>query len=247
MDQFRQIRFLIPPFFLLLSTTLGIYYHLKSVSPEPIKVMLDFFKDKSTVEILAVFVTAGVGSIALGFFVGTVSIIFLTLIVKLFQIILFILSRLPIIRRFQKLTEWHALFQGTTYEAIISNDTFSRMLRRFQFRDLNEIRVSDFLRWKLYVVATFDHHFLIQQSTGVHEWILRRWNAFNVSLHSVFAMILPPFVAYVLEIPSIWVEWKIWIWSITIPLLINGSIAWWQTMKMIDFQSRIAPQQTIEN
>ena len=249
MDQFRQIRFLIPPFFLLLSTVLGIYYHLKSISPAPITIMLDFFKDKGTVEILAVFITAGVSSIALGFFVGTLSIVFLTIIVYLIRILLFVLTHIPLIKRFKKLTMWKYIFQGTTHEAIISTDAFARILTRFNFRDSKRTntraKVKKFLPWKLYVVATFDHRFLLEESRGVHEWLLRRWNAFNISLHSVFALILPPTVAYFLAISSCWVEWRIWIWSIALPLSINAIIAWWQSMKMIDFQSRLSPPQSV--
>lgn len=86
---------------------------------------------------------------------------------------------------------------------------------------------------RLYIAATFDHELL---SPGVHEWLLRRWNSFNIGAHSVTALLLAHLAGGLLGIDQ---KWQWWSTSgvIAVILVIHAKSAWRQTMLMVEFQS----------
>ena len=213
MDQIRQIRFLIPPFFFFASLTWGAYLD------DPCRVE-ELFRDEVFKSIGALLL-AGASVISLGFLIGSVSIVALAL------------------------GSW--LLTGQHYEvAGLSEACLSRIWTRLDTGQHRE-RASE-----LYAVVTFDHELL---SKGVHEWLLRRWSTFNVSAHSIMALLLAHVAGGLLGVNQ-GIEW--WRWFLPIPgtwwattlvlwvvLMFMARASWRETKGMIDFQShrgRIRPQ-----
>jgi hypothetical protein len=92
----------------------------------------------------------------------------------------------------------------------------------------------------LYAAVSFDHELV---SKGVHDWIVRRWNYFNVAFHSSMALLLSIAPAKCISkrlafplVPAWWAS----IFALSGFLLVMAYLAWRDTMKMIEFQSRRA-------
>ena len=88
----------------------------------------------------------------------------------------------------------------------------------------------------LYVAATFDH---VELDEDMHDWLLRRWNAFNIAIHSVVGLILALVIGSRLGI-EVTPEWKCTSAVVAVLFLFTGLVAWWETMRMIEFQVRRA-------
>ena len=214
MDQDRQIRFLISPFFLYAS--LAWYAYVDPCLHDSLaSLKLGDLKD-----ILSIALAAGAATIPIGFSIGTLG---LCLLKGFF----YLRSRFRGLRQI--------------YEVSISEECFQTMLR--ETRAAKEDRRS-----LLYAAVTFDHELLPE---GVHKWLLRRWNSFNVAFNSAIAIAIS-FVA----IPLRWLYpcsqsqlcyWsigKMWWLATNIALLCLLSFAAWfahdETMGMVEFQSRRA-------
>ena len=115
-----------------------------------------------------------------------------------------------------------------SYEVTLRSEAWSRVWSRLHVStpfDTNDA---------IYAGVTFDHEIL---SPGVHDWIVRRWTAFNISTNSVTALLLAHTIAPLMYIPQT-LAW----WLVTGPcvslLSVNAVVAWKHTMRMVDFQSR---------
>lgn len=117
--------------------------------------------------------------------------------------------------------------RNPTYEAFLSEETRARIWGQLRSTQTNDKKLT------LYVAATFDHELL---AAGIHKWLLRRWNTFNVASHSVVALLLAHVVAFIFKMPQVCV-W--WISSLVLIGLLGVTArnAWCETMAMIDFQS----------
>src|SRR5207245_5284322 len=147
MDQDRQIRFAIPPFFLLASLLWGAYLGGVDLSP--------VLKPDTAKEILGLLAAAAVAIVPLGFLISSASILLIRLLAR--------------------------AFGKPTYEAVLTDAAYAKVWARIQApspKDGNQI---------LYAAATFDHELL---APGIHTWLMRRWNAFNVAAHSSVALLL---------------------------------------------------------
>jgi hypothetical protein len=121
------------------------------------------------------------------------------------------------------------LAKSATYEAVLSEATLERVWGQL---NLNGTRAPD-KKDTLFAAATFDHELL---ATGIHTWILRRWNSFNVAFHSFVALCLAHVAALIFHMPQVF-----WWWVSTLVLgvilLVTALNAWRETMKMVEFQS----------
>jgi len=114
-----------------------------------------------------------------------------------------------------------------TYEAVLSDSTLERIWGQLQTTQRKDKKLT------LYAATSFDHELL---ATGIHTWLMRRWNSFNVATHSLVALLLAHAVAPVFSIPQVCAWW-------TSTLVLAGLLfltalnAWRETMKMIEFQS----------
>ena len=112
------------------------------------------------------------------------------------------------------------------YEESLSESTYNNIFKRLGINKGTE-------KQKFFAVVSFDHETI---PNGVHQWILRRWNSFNVSTNSIMAFVLSvPIISY-LNI-KFHCYWFFFIPLISVLFLINAVIAWKETMGMIEFQS----------
>jgi hypothetical protein len=85
------------------------------------------------------------------------------------------------------------IFRKPTYEAVVNAATLDRIWGQLQSTLRKDAKLT------LYATATFDHELL---ASGIHTWLLRRWNSFNVAFHSVVALGLAHLVALIVSIPQ---------------------------------------------
>ncbi len=195
MDQNREIRFLIPPFFLLASLLLGAFLDL-SIRPNVEKLLtLD-----SAERVLGVLAAGSVAVIPLGFLIGSISVF----LVRIFF-----------------------GFKRSNYEATLSDDCLKRIWAQLNTDQKFNQKLT------FYAAATFDHEVL---DKGIHEWIMRRWNSFNVSIHSCTALLLAHLFGGVFLIGQD-PRWLLLTFVLVLILFANGATAWRETMGMLDFQS----------
>jgi hypothetical protein len=213
MDQDRQIRFLISPFFLYASLTWWAYV-------DPFLHCYLVGLNLAPKDLLSIAAAAGAATIPLGFSIGTLGLALL----RLWFFIRYRSSR-----------------QRQMYEASLSDDCLQVILRVTGASKENRDSL-------LYAAVTFDHELLPE---GVHKWLLRRWNSFNVAFSSAFALlmsllIVPLRILYTWSLNPIrgWSRGESW-WAATniflIILVFNAArMSWRETMGMIEFQSRRA-------
>ena len=200
MDQNRQIRFLIPPFFLIASLFWADFLSCSNI-----------FNSIAALpgnKILAIIAAFGASTIPLGFLIGVITIAFL----NLYGIVL---SKV-------KGETWN-------YETGIGKETCKKIWPELEI-ELNSR--FDFEK-RFFISATFDHGILPK---GINEWIMRRWNAFNINSNCFTALTLSIVAClfFSIEITPIWLLTTIFIMVL---LLLNTIIAWYQTMQMIEFQA----------
>ncbi len=197
MDEARRIRFLVPPFFFMLSVTAGLYFSEFALS--------DLSERYSTEELVAFGAVIGASILPIGFLLTSLSILVLRAI--------------------------FGVFGRRTYEAALPTETWELMwpLLRTNLGLENQ--------WHLYAVATFDHELL---EPGIHEWLLRRWTTFNLSVHSFTAVLVAHLAAFLSAIDETW-PWGLMTVALLLIFGATAWIAWLQTMRMLKFQtSRMA-------
>ena len=193
MDETRQIRFLIAPFYFFASLIGGAFL----AGALQVDVLTD--AQLHTVVALAALIIAS--ALPLGFLIGSISILAL--------------------RGLSVLWRW------SSYEVQLQPETWQRLWPRFQTGQPYEKSLE------LYAAATFDHELL---SRGVHEWLTRRWTAFNVAVHSCTALLLALLVGILLPFsvkPAWWVSTAV----LAAVFILHARFASRDTMRMIDFQS----------
>jgi hypothetical protein len=193
MDQDRQIRFAIPPFFLFASLLWGAYLAHRDLSP--------IFKPETAKEMLGVLAAAAVAIIPLGFLLSTLSVMLLRLLA--------LIARTP------------------TYEAVLKDPVLERIWSQLKTTQAKDKKLT------LYAAATFDHELL---ESGIHTWLLRRWNSFNVATHSIVALLVAHVLAPIFSIPQV-CTWWVSTTALVAVLFVNALCAWRETMRMIEFQS----------
>jgi hypothetical protein len=193
MDQDRQIRFAIPPFFLFASLLWGAYLGGRDLSP--------IFRPETAKEVLGLLAAAAVAVVPIGFLISTLSVTLLRGLA--------------------------AVFGNPTYEAVLSDSTLERVWNQLASKQTKNKKLT------LYAAATFDHELL---AAGIHTWLLRRWNSFNVATHSIVALALAHAVAPIFRIPQVCAWWISTVIVVTL-LLWTALNAWRETMTMIEFQS----------
>ena len=122
------------------------------------------------------------------------------------------------------------LFTEQSYEVVLPLSSWERIWPRLKTPSAVDLKQS------LYAGATFDHELL---HPGVHNWITRRWSAFNISCHSCTALVLAHLLAIPLGIQQSYGWASVTVVSIAL-LASNGAVAWRQTMRMFEFQSQRA-------
>lgn len=202
MNPERQIRFLYPPLFLLASLAWGLYL-------DPNKCLNDLLPPElspsSPETLLGLIAAGGVGVLAFGFLIGTVSVASL-------RILFFVFA-------------W-----GRHYEAAFTKPLYTVYSTVFAMPGTPQKADA------LYIAATFDH---VELPEDMHDWLLRRWNAFNIAIHSVVGLGLALLIGWRLGI-TLSTEWKWTSAAVAGLFLFTGAVAWWETNNMFAFQVRRA-------
>jgi hypothetical protein len=209
METNRELRMLVPPFVLLVSLCWGAFLD----PAKPLTAVPD-----STSKLLGLLAGGSILVVALGFLISSISIVLLRTIV------------LP--RRI-----WAYCKHGTTlhYEAILSPEALTRLSRSLKC-SISLVPDQKYVNRALYLAAAFDHILL---PTGIHEWLGRRWNLFNVSVHCIVALGLSIVIGVALGIKT----GPGWYWAVLavgLALGINAVSAWRETAQMVDFLSNRA-------
>jgi hypothetical protein len=118
---------------------------------------------------------------------------------------------------------------GHSHEAALSIEGLGRI------RNIVGYRFPEAQGDALFLAATFDHSKLHE---SLHNWLLRRWNAFNVNSSIVSALMLAILAGWRLGI-HVGAEW------VLTSLVVGGvfaAMAWWawhDTMGMLEFQAKL--------
>lgn len=121
-----------------------------------------------------------------------------------------------------------SLWNRQSHEAVLSPTALDTIQLILGYRDVRTPRDV------LFLAATFDHDRLPKP---IHTWLLRRWNAFNISSSSIVALGLALLVGGRLGI-QVGSEW---FWTSLVFGTVFGATAVWawrDTMGMIEFQAR---------
>jgi len=196
MDQSRQIRFLIPPFFLYASLFWGDYVSCGN--------LFEQITSQPSLKVFFSIVGLGASTIPLGFLIGSIPIALFNLIELLLKI-------------FNK--HW-------SYEVWIKKEDAKKLWNKVTKQEFN-------FKKTFYASATFDHGIL---EKGVNSWMMRRWNAFNTNLNCCIALMLAHVIGSFLSVKQSR-SWYATTGVIFVALLINAIMAYWKTMKMIEFQA----------
>lgn len=186
-------------------------------------------------QFLGILAAGGVFVLVIGFVLGTFPIVLLRLV--------FLLPKLcwEAEKRYGKGTEESGQQSSEQraneepchyyYEAWLSPQCLKNLGKRVKAESL---RPGD----ALVAAASFDHGILKTEKPGVHEWILRRWSSSNICARAFVGLVIAGITVRLGAIhPG-----GAWWWSVgitAIALLVQGCFAWWDTMKMIEFQATL--------
>lgn len=213
MDEDRRIRFLVSPALFVASLLIGAW-------PDPTthKCIVDFFENrelsKSFIELAA---AGSVVVFAGGYVFGTIS----HSVLRLY----FLLRR----------RSW-----GGSHEAELDKDSRPQVWRRL--RAPGNPNPNDASQ-DLYAVAAFDYDVLKKHHEGVHEWLFRRWNGFNIAVNSISALLLSLLVGYFIGIP-LSLSWGLSVAFFGIVLVFVAIYAWKDTMRMVRFMASLEPNKS---
>jgi hypothetical protein len=119
------------------------------------------------------------------------------------------------------------------YEACLSSEALQSMYQLTGVDDQIFPKPDGTASDQLFAAVSFDHSII---ESGIHTWIMRRWNAFNISTTSLVALILALSVAplFAIHRSRSW-----WITSVAVGflLVVNAILAWRGTMHMVEFQA----------
>lgn len=212
MDEERKVRFLVAPVLFLASLALGMLLD-PSWRLCMYGVVSKLAKEPITGLIVA-FVSGGITVFASGFMIGTIT---YALLRAGFAFTRYLRGRGP-----------------SQHEVALSKDTVPKLLRQFKISE--QVTEDD----HLYLGVTLDHDVLRKKREGVHNWIKRRWNAFNINCTSVTGLLLSLIVGALLGIyPS--ANWYIPVIVAALMFCVTARWAWKDTMGMLAFQANKLP------
>jgi hypothetical protein len=197
MDKDRQIRFLIPPFFLVASLLWAAY------------LCGQLHYDDSTLKLgISILGVIGVSTLPAGFAIGVLTI-------SALRVLWWILWKFDLVPQ-------------KNYELPISKKAMGEIWRLLCASQACKPELD------LCAAAAFDHAHL---KPAIHEWLMRRWNVFNISCQCVAAMLLSIPMAHALHIEICKWDARNWWASIAVFIVIficNAVWTWRDTRKMFD-------------
>jgi hypothetical protein len=214
MDQDRRIRFLIAPTLFVASLIFG------AMSDQPTRdFMIEVFKVWGWSKLIGLIAGGGLVVFVSGYVIGTWTYFVLRLIFRYRP------------RRWGK---------SRFHEVAMSEQAFEQVWKTVASPSLKR---AD--RWQeLSAGVAFDHGLIRKNHEGIHQWLVRRWNAFNIAATSFWGLVLAFPIGCALGIPVTLAWWS----SVTlfaIILLIMMSWAWCDAMNMLEFMasSKLMPKE----
>ena len=126
-------------------------------------------------------------------------------------------------------------FFGKYHEIVLSDTAIQQVWDHLAIPSAMQTK-----RNQLFAGVTLDHEMLKKDKEGVHLWLMRRWNAFNVSATSTLALLVSFVGGALLGIrPS--AEWVVSTILILAVFVWSACVAWRDTMGMAEFQARRLP------
>ncbi len=208
MDEDRKIRFLIAPLLFFASLAWGVAW-------DPARKLSELFPGASLslenwYQLIAFIAGGGIAVFTLGVVIGTATYAVLR--------VLFVIKS--------------CIWGGTScHEVSLPTETLKQMWAHI-------LAQGDFdRREELYIGVTFDHDLLRSKHEGVHRWIVRRWNAFSVSVTSAIALLLSLWAGYLLNV-TVTLRWWVPVVVVSVMFAISAIFAWRDTMGILRFQAR---------
>lgn len=124
------------------------------------------------------------------------------------------------------------IFLRRYHEVVLSQHALERIWDRLAVPRDDRIN-----RNELYAGAAFDHEIMKNSREGIHLWLMRRWNAFNVSASSTTALVVSVIGGVCCLDVSISWKWVLPVCLIIALLLWSAVVAHRDTMRMIEFQA----------
>jgi hypothetical protein len=213
MDEDRRIRFLVAPILFIASLGWGMW--LDQSWREAIRSLpMPDSAEKGIGQAIAILAGGGIAVFTLGLVIGTVS--YVGLRSGSFMIRRFVLCRDGV----------------NTHEVDLSDETLRSIWKKIDAPG-EVARSQDF-----FAAVEFDHGVLKQSNPGVHDWMVRRWNAFSISVTSFTGLILSLVVGHVAHVPlSEW--WSIPAAAMLVLFFFNAVFSWRDTMRMLAFQATL--------
>jgi hypothetical protein len=211
MDQLRQIRYLVAPFFFFASIVLGRYLENPSsllMLSAPILgvVAASFFPIG--------FLISAVERLSSAFFFGTVGRLLSALF---FGVRSLLLRQVPRRRKFR------------FHEAAFSDETFQRMWEHLGLPGKTE------QRFEYFASNAFDHGVV---SERINHWLMRAWSGYVMSIDSCVALISAWFVGKCfLEVNPPGCFWELATAVASLLLLGNAALSWYRYTRMLELQA----------
>jgi phosphotransferase system glucose/maltose/N-acetylglucosamine-specific IIC component len=123
------------------------------------------------------------------------------------------------------------------HEVALSDDAFFQVWTKLGASGMPD-------RWQeLFAGVAFDHGVLRESPEGVHRWLFRRWNAFNIATTSFCGLILSFPFGHFIGIPCS-LAWYFSVGAFAAILVFVMVWAWRDTMNMADFMARLPPKES---
>lgn len=130
-------------------------------------------------------------------------------------------------------------FRYTTYlgesrfhEVALTSESFGQV-----WRTLGAPSIEPDRRQELFAGVAFDHGILRERRNGIHLWLFRRWNAFNIAATSVCGLGLSLLFGHVFFGISFSWQWLLLVGVFAVVLVFVIWWAWHDTMGMLDFMA----------
>jgi hypothetical protein len=224
MDEDRRIRFLVAPVLFVVFLLWGAW-----LDPEWRPLITNAFRPKDAPSLIGIIAGGGAVVFAGGYIIGTLS---------------YFLLRIGF-----SLTHSCNLCRSRFHEVSMTKDTLRDAVARLNpsvSRNLNpSVLEKQSREFELYIGAAFDFDIIKAQRPGIHEWMFRRWNAFNIGASSFLGLCLSFLSGLSVGIQPTFA----WVVSLIIGLVTVITVtiwAWRDTMNMLAFVISLPDKSTKE-
>jgi hypothetical protein len=218
MDEERRIRFLVSPALFVASLLIGA---LSDPTGEARKSIVEYILGKSewSKSLVDLAAAGGVVVFAGGYVFGTITV--------------FILRLVFWFRSLFRPRHWSRF-----HEVALSDASFKQVWERLGAPGKEPVRLQE-----LSAGAAFDFDVLRKDHEGVHRWLFRRWNGFNIAANSISALALSFLAGHFIGIPLS----LTWCLSVGIFGVFLGFVMFWawnDTMDMLGFMASLEANKT---